>query len=500
MKRKQLAAALAILAALTAPWSIDGKEQKTVRATTANGVEIDVPIETMKAAENAAANKRAVTNKLTELFLGRQSPMLLTGLASGNFKEAAPEFQIIAGTDGMSTLLYRCRYVDPEFFTDALEAVISDSGNVELIKKLGSETNEYSRIVIRDKTEKMEELKKILISLDTLQPQVLVEAQVIEVYSEQGAERDVSLSYQYFDAEYGTTNKTGFNLLAPTQSRNSSEGTMLDFVPYAWNGHDGSTGRLSAAIRWINSSRNARILSAPNVIADQGAEATITTAEELPIPETAALSSSTNLSFKYKQVGVTLKITPMQINEKTVQLTVNPQVRSVLRYDSFTQNGVTSNIPVVSVRSVDTRLTVADGDIIILGGLYNSEKADSLRKIPYLGDIPVLGDLLNGRDSSSVDKQLIFLLKVHIIHPGKPMSLDPEETAEQVHQAAEILEQSRKLFTNKPASEFVDVERSLNEEVKDRKEKQDHERSVWEELKRFLMAEDTDSTQDSGNK
>ncbi len=419
--------------------------------------------------EDADRNKKTVMEQMMRLFLDRTPPALL---ATRNVTAPEPEFKVVPGKDGMATLIYRCRFVDPEFLTDALDAVVTDAGYVELVKKLGSETNEYSQIVVYDEAGKMEEIKKILVELDILQPQVLVEAQVIEVYSEQGAERDVRLTFQYYDATHDTTNTVGFNMDSPVQNRaaTADQGGNLNFVPFTYNASNGSTGQLSAALRWLNTSRNARILSAPNVIADQGAEATITTAEELPIPESSTSSSTTNLSIKYKQVGVTLKITPKMINAKTVQLAVNPQVRSVLRYESFRMNDTVSNIPVISLRSVDTRLTVSDGDIIILGGLYNSEKAESLRKIPFFGDIPVLSDLLNGRDSSSVDKQLLFLLKVHIIHPFKPAALDPDATAEEIHRSAEIMEQSRKLFTNKPASEFVDLEAEVHKEAKKRRE------------------------------
>ena len=454
-----------------------------VRATGQKGADIKITIDDINAAKDAARNKKAVMEQMMRFFLERKPPAFVSRQP---LKEAAPEFKIIDGAEGMATLIYRCRYIDPEFLTDAVDAIVTDAGYVELVKKLGSEANEYSMIVVYDHKEKMEELKKVLISLDVLQPQVLVEAQVIEVYSEQGAERDVRLTYQYYDAKYDTTNNFGFNLDSPVQNRLTGQGGGFNFVPFAHKSSDGSTGQLTAAIRWLNTSRNARILSAPNVIAAQGAEATITTAEELPIPESSTNSSSTNLSIKYKQVGVTLKITPELINEKTVQLSVNPQVRSVLRYEAFSMNDVISNIPVISLRSVDTKLTVADGDIIILGGLYNSEKSETLRKVPYLGDIPVLGDLINGRDSSSVDKQLLFLLKVHIIQPGKMISLDPDATAHEIHKTAEILEQSRQLFTNKPATKFVDVEGELNEEAKRRREKLENERAVLQELEQIV--------------
>ena len=333
-----------------------------VRATGQKGADIKITIDDINAAKDAARNKKAVMEQMMRFFLERKPPAFVSRQP---LKEAAPEFKIIDGADGMATLIYRCRYIDPEFLTDAVDAIVTDAGYVELVKKLGSEANEYSMIVVYDHKEKMEELKKVLISLDVLQPQVLVEAQVIEVYSEQGAERDVRLTYQYYDAKYDTTNNFGFNLDSPVQNRLTGQGGGFNFVPFAHQSSDGSSGQLTAAIRWLNTSRNARILSAPNVIAAQGAEATITTAEELPIPESSTNSSSTNLSIKYKQVGVTLKITPELINEKTVQLSVNPQVRSVLRYEAFSMNDVISNIPVISLRSVDTKLTVADGDIII---------------------------------------------------------------------------------------------------------------------------------------
>ncbi len=443
--------------------------EETPHATLDKPVEMNVPITKEEQALQAAKHKKAVLSKMIELFLNRNPPAIIN---QHQVEELPPDIKLINGRDGMATLIYRCRYVDPEYLTDALDAIVTESGYVELVKKLGSETNEYSQVVIYEKAEKMEELKNILLNIDILQPQVLVEAQVIEIYSEQGAERDVKISYTYHDAKYDTTNTFGFNLDSPSQSRDTtiSQGGGFNFVPFATSTSDGSTGQLNAAIRLLNSSRDARILSAPNVIADQGASATITTAEEVPIPETAVLTSSTNLSFKFKQVGVTLKITPKMINKQTVQLQVNPQVRSILRYQQYTQNNVTSSIPVIAVRSVDTRLTVADGDIIVLGGLYNSEKAETLRKMPYIGDIPIIDNLVNGRDMTSVDKQLLFLLKVHIIHPMKNKAFDPETTADEIHKTARIIRNSRKILTNKPASEFQDIESAVNEEAKSRAE------------------------------
>ena len=149
-----------------------------VRATGQKGADIKITIDDINAAKDAARNKKAVMEQMMRFFLERKPPAFVSRQP---LKEAAPEFKIIGGADGMATLIYRCRYIDPEFLTDAVDAIVTDAGYVELVKKLGSEANEYSMIVVYDHKEKMEELKKVLISLDVLQPQVLVEAQVIEV-------------------------------------------------------------------------------------------------------------------------------------------------------------------------------------------------------------------------------------------------------------------------------------------------------------------------------
>ena len=308
-----------------------------------------------------------------------------------------------------------------------------------------------------------------------MQPQVLVETQVIEVYIEEGSERDVELGYEYYDAKYGTTNNFGFNMESPSQNRDSSQGLNLGFVPYAFNASDGSTGRLTAALRWLNTSSNARILSAPNIIADQGTTASIITGEDLPIPETTALTSSTSVGYNYKRIGVTLNITPTVINGNTVQLEVNPEVKAAIRYESFVTENSSSSIPVISVRSVDTRLTVCDGDIIALGGLYSSETTEQLRKVPFIGDIPLLGDIFNGRGTSTLDKQLIFLMKIHILQPPRMKMMDMDTTAKQSHNIADILESSDTIFTNKPPAEFFDVEKTLNSNIKESQKKQEIE-------------------------
>ena len=146
-----------------------------------------------------------------------------------------------------------------------------------------------------------------------------------------------------------------------------------------------------------------------------------------------------------------------------MQLEINPSVTIAVRYESFAvpnANGdnaapVSNRIPVVSVRNIETRLTAADGEIIMLGGLYSSESSQSTSKTPFLSDIPVIGEFFTAKNYSVTDKQLLFFMKIHILESPHMVLADPEQTAMELNQTADMLKGSNKLFA-KPDIPSVD--------------------------------------------
>ena len=298
--------------------------------------------------------------------------------------------------------------------------------------------------------QKTEELKEALLALDIQVPQLLVEAQIIEVYIEAGMERDIKAEYTKINNANDTTSTMGFELTAPTQNRQAGQGTGFDFFPY-------SSGRTTSAvmknfnlfIRWLKNTRDAKILSAPNMIVDLSATASIITGEDLPIQETQVTGDTVTTSTRYKRIGVKLNVTPELINDDIVQLQVNPEVTSVVRYEQFSQNGNDISTPVIAIRNINTELSMVDGEIIMLGGLYSSEKLVSKRKTPFLSDIPYIGELFNATDDSDVQKQLIFFLKMHVITPGNVEDSkfrDLDKISSDIQKAADIIEDSDKIF------------------------------------------------------
>lgn len=391
------------------------------------------------AKDGKVVGKEAVISRLEKLFKSSPKPVI-------NDRKLEPEppyVKIVEGKDGRASIFYRCRFVKSKTIVDALESVVSNSGSVE-------DSPDQNIIVINDLASKVDDLKGSLLSLDTPLPQVLVETQIVEVYLEQGTEKDVKLEYTKFDADKNLTSAWGYNLDAPAQNPATNEGTGFDFYPYSSGSLGGDQKSFNLAVRWLASSRDAKILSAPNMVVDLGTTASMVTGEDVPIQSTSVTSGTVTTSISYKRIGVKLNVTPTLINNDIVQLEINPEVSSIIRYEAFVQNDVTANNPVVGIRNVKTRLSASDGEIIMLGGLYSSETTDAERKIPVIGDIPVLGEMFNGKETKNIDKQLIFFMKIHILPRPDSMLLDPEARAVELRSIGDAIHGAGALFPNRP--------------------------------------------------
>ena len=107
------------------------------------------------------------------------------------------------------------------------------------------------------------------------------------------------------------------------------------------------------------------------------------------------------------QVGVKLAVTPRVNDSGYVRLYIRPEVSSVTSF--------TDGIPVVEETTAETEVMVRDGVTLIIGGLIKKEKRHTVKKVPLLGDIPLLGRLFSSHDSEDVKSELIIFITPHII-------------------------------------------------------------------------------------
>ena len=405
-------------------------------------------------ASGPVQGKEAVIQRIQSLFSGTASPIVQTR----SFEPAKPYMSIrkIPAKDELSSaravIVYRMRFADVVKAQDAVEGIVGENGTVEI-------SSDQNMIVINLEENALEAVKDSLLALDQPQPQVLVEAQIVEVQMERGEARDMNLSYTQKNATTGHTTTYGIGMTSPGQKFTDSNGSagQVNFFPIDTGSKDGDNSNLNIMLKWLATSSDAKILASPNIIADLNSEATMKTGEEIPYNEAAVTNTAVTNNFKFKKTGINLRIRPLLINEDTVRLEIQPEINLLLRYDEFPQTGSSTpvKVPVVSIRNISTILTAADGEVIMMGGLYSSERSERLRRVPYLGELPLIGDLFTGKDLTIYDKQLLFFMKIHILPTPYSVLTDPEANAATLRSLGETLRGSPVLFREKEKPKYT---------------------------------------------
>jgi general secretion pathway protein D len=190
-------------------------------------------------------------------------------------------------------------------------------------------------------------------------------------------------------------------------------------------------GDLDLTLHALQETGKLNVLSRPYVLTRNNQMATISVAEEVPIPTGSTTSTgagiSTSTTFEYRDdIGIVLEVTPSINPEGLVNMTVVPKIT--------TRTGETVQIsedlkPVVfATRSASTHVAVLDGQTIVIGGLIEDQVQDLQSKIPILGDIPIAGNLFKRTTKSKTKTELLIFLTPHVAK--EPAALTPISEAE----------------------------------------------------------------------
>ncbi|MDT3295208.1 type II secretion system secretin GspD [Shewanella sp. SP2S2-6] len=300
---------------------------------------------------------------------------------------------------------------------------------------------ETNALVISAEPDQMRTIESVINQLDIRRAQVLVEAIIVEV-----AEGDnVGFGVQW--ASKGGLG-TQFNNLGPTIGEIGAgvwaaqpiegdlvcSGTNLDnckrnpdkqgdvtLLAQALGKVNGmawgvAMGDFGALIQAVSSDTNSNVLATPSITTLDNQEASFIVGDEVPILTGSTASSSNSNPFQTverKEVGVKLKVVP-QINEgNAVKLTIEQEVSGV--------NGNTGVDISFATRRLTTTVMADSGQIVVLGGLINEEVQESIQKVPFLGDIPIIGHLFKSSSSKKTKKNLMIFIKPTIIRDGITM-------------------------------------------------------------------------------
>ena len=183
----------------------------------------------------------------------------------------------------------------------------------------------------------------------------------------------------------------------------------------------------AAQLNLLISENKARILSEPSLMVLDGSSGSILVGGEIPIP-VAQGSSGTNgisssVTIQYKPYGVRLLVSAFVAGGNAVQMTVTPEV-SELNYTNAVQiSGFT--IPALTVRRATSTLQMADGETLVIGGLYSNTASREVERIPLLSQIPVIGEFFKNTTTRKEENELLIIIQPQIVTPETPGARPP---------------------------------------------------------------------------
>lgn len=163
-----------------------------------------------------------------------------------------------------------------------------------------------------------------------------------------------------------------------------------------------------------------KVLAEPNIISISGQEASFLAGGKIFIPvarnNTAA---GTIITLEEKEFGVGLKFTPTVLDNGHIHLKVAPEVSEISQTGSpfTTVGGVTAILPSVATRRVQTTVQLADGQSLAIAGLIKNNVTETVKRLPLLGEIPVLGALFRSSEFQGDRSELMFLITPRLVKP-----------------------------------------------------------------------------------
>ena len=291
-------------------------------------------------------------------------------------------------------------------------------------------------------------LEEIIKKLDIPRAMVYIESLIIEV----NVDKDFSLGVEWLaggkttidgkDAAFGGTFSATGGVLQPPLTvlpKGFSLGIFSEAVTIA-----GITfPNLGAVVRAFKKDKDVHILSTPQLLTTDNEEATITIGKNIPYQTRSAAESGTETysSYEYKDVGITLKITPQISKDRMVRLNIS---QDVTKLDELATT--TNERPTTFKRSIETTVIVKDKSTVVIGGLIDDSFSETEYKVPCLGDIPLLGLLFRSTSRADEKTNLFVFITPHVIeNPAESKEIYKEKK----DQIDRIKEGRIKMYENK---------------------------------------------------
>lgn len=178
-----------------------------------------------------------------------------------------------------------------------------------------------------------------------------------------------------------------------------------------------------ATIEALETTGVVEVLAEPNIVATDGQEASFLAGGEYPYPMVQGSAAGASVSIQFKEYGVRLNFIPTITPRGTIRLQVAPEVSALDFSNAIQISGF--NVPAITTRKVKTEVELSDGQSFVIGGLIDNRENETFEKIPFIGDIPILGKFFTSKAKNRTNTELMVLVTPEIVAPTEVGTAPP---------------------------------------------------------------------------
>ncbi len=406
----------------------------TIKLHHADATEVVKTLQTLVAAGTAAGGKGAGRKGGSKLVADTRTNSVLV---SGNkgFREKIA--RIVRRLDSQvrdtrNIHVISLRFADAAELAPIIEKLASERSAPAAVKgKPGSANSQLTSVqadeqtnslIITARPDKMRDLRSIIKQLDVRRSQVLVEVIIAELFRV----KDAELGIQWVGANNTLLEAAAVGGIIGDDGDIGNGGNDSQFKQFSQLGVGSIAGLISggdysflALLSALDNDSDVNILSTPSLLTMDNEEAEITVGQEVPFVTgsytgvgNSTLPSNPFQTVERKNVGLTLKITP-QINDgDAVKLTIDQEISNINQQQ--TANLGRGEI-ITNQRTIKTSVIVNNKSILVLGGLIDDVVTETEQRVPFIGDIPILGEVFTHRGSNKSKRNLMLFIQPTIL-------------------------------------------------------------------------------------
>ena len=335
---------------------------------------------------------------------------IITVTTVENLKKRREDNQTLQDQEPLVTKTYSLNFAKASDLVESINKIKTGRGNINFDQR----TNV---LIVRDVAGNIELLDGVIKTLDSVTPQVLIEAKVLETTLSNT--ENLGITWAIGGTATGTQHSTSFPFTQETSTLIPSGATVSNNT-FKYGTLDASG--LSATLEMLHKRTDTNILSSPSIVTLDNNTAKIVVGSQYPIPTYTYNSDQAKLQlsgWNYMDIGIIFEVTPHVNNADLVTLDLQPTITAITDY-VLVDPAATAKVPVLSTEQAKTRVMIRNGQTLVIAGLIKDKTSFTKKKVPLLGDIPFIGGVFKKKEDQTDKTELLIFLTPHIITANNP--------------------------------------------------------------------------------